>query len=59
VHATKNGRALEAKVMPRVNKAYAELQRSVDAKTWNSLIAGLEQISSVDQDAGDKQAVSQ
>jgi homoprotocatechuate degradation regulator HpaR len=59
VYATQKGRALEAKVMPRVNKAYAELQRSVDAKTWDSLIAGLEQISSVDQDAGDKQAVSQ
>jgi len=59
VHATKKGRALEAKVMPRVNKAYAELRRSVDAATWEALIAGLEQISAVDQEAGAKRAVNQ
>jgi len=52
VHATEKGEALEAKVMPRVNKAYSELQRSVDVATWEALIAGLEKISSVDRDVG-------
>ena len=58
VHATKKGRALESKVMPRVNKAYAELRRSVDATTWESLIAGLEKISSIGDEAGGKPAVN-
>jgi hypothetical protein len=43
--------ALESQVRPRVDKAYAELRRSVDTKTWNALIAGLEQISSIDEEA--------
>ncbi len=56
VQATGQGQALEAKVRPRVDKAYAELRSSVDAKTWNDLIAGLEQISSIDDEAGGKSA---
>lgn len=48
VRATAKGRALEKQVRPRVDQAYDELKSSVDAKTWNSLIAGLEQISSID-----------
>ena len=53
VHATSKGMALESQVTPRVEKAYAELRRSVDAKTWNSLLDGLEQISSIDGEAED------
>ncbi len=56
VYATGKGMALESDVRPRVDKAYAELRRSVDAKTWDALIAGLEQISSIDDDAGGKSA---
>jgi homoprotocatechuate degradation regulator HpaR len=48
VCATKKGRALQARVMPEVNKAYADLQRSVDAQTWSTVIAGLERISATD-----------
>ena len=51
VYATGKGVALESQVRPRVDKAYAELRRSVDTKTWNALIAGLEQISSIDEEA--------
>ncbi len=50
VHATVKGKALEKKVRPRVDEAYDELRSSVDAKTWNSLIVGLEQISSIDDE---------
>ena len=56
VQATSRGQALESKVRPRVDEAYAELQSSVDAKTWNALIAGLEQISSIDGEAAGKSA---
>ena len=56
VQATSKGQELEAKVRPRVDKAYAELRRSVNAKTWDALIAGLEQISSIDDEAGGKSA---
>lgn len=50
VRATKKGMALESEVGPRVDEAYAELRSSVDAKTWNALINGLERISSIDND---------
>lgn len=50
VRATEKGQALESEVGPRVDQAYAELRRSVDDKTWNSLISGLERISSIDND---------
>jgi homoprotocatechuate degradation regulator HpaR len=53
VRATRKGRALEAQVRPRVDQAYDELRSSVDAGTWNSLIAGLEQISSIDDEPRD------
>jgi homoprotocatechuate degradation regulator HpaR len=56
VQATSKGQALEAKVRPRVDKAYAELRSSVNAKTWDALIAGLEQISSIDVEAEGKSA---
>ena len=56
VHATGKGQALEAEVRPRVDKAYAELRSSVDTKTWNALIAGLDQISSIYDEAEDKPA---
>ncbi len=54
VYATGKGVALESQVTPRVDKAYAELRGSVDTKTWNALIAGLEQISSIDEEAEGK-----
>ena len=56
VQATSKGQALEAKVRPRVDKAYAELRSSVNAKTWNDLIAGLEQISSTDDETWGRSA---
>ncbi len=56
VHATSKGQALEAEVRPRVDEAYAELRNSVDATTWSALIAGLEQISSIGDEAADKPA---
>jgi len=57
VHATGKGAALESQVRPRVDKAYAELRRSVDTTTWNALIAGLAQISSIDEEAAGKSAM--
>ncbi len=54
VYATDKGKALESEVRPRVDKAYAELRRSVDARTWKSLIASLEQVSLIDDAAEDK-----
>ena len=58
VHATQMGKALESQVMPRVDKAYAELRRSVDAKSWNDLITGLEKLSSPGDDRDEKQAIN-
>ena len=52
VHATEQGKALESKVRPRVDKAYQELRASIDDRTWNALINGLEEISSTDKVAG-------
>lgn len=57
VRATQKGRALEAKVMPRVDEVYAELQDSIDATAWENLMAGLELISS-DGHEGDGQPVT-
>lgn len=48
VHATEQGKALESKVRPRVDKAYQELRGSIDDRTWNALIKGLEIVSSTD-----------
>ncbi len=58
VHATSRGQALESKVMPLVDKAYAELRSSIDAKSWGALLDGLEQLSSVDDEASEKPAVN-
>lgn len=53
VRATAKGKALEKEVRPRVDQAYDELRSSVDSRTWDSLIAGLEQISSIDENPGE------
>ncbi len=58
VHATEQGMALESKVRPRVDKAYQELRASIDDRTWNSLIEGLEKISSTDNIAGSRKKTS-
>ena len=49
VTATDEGQKLEGEVRPRVDQAYAELRASIDRKSWDTLIAGLEQISSIEQ----------
>ena len=54
VRGTKKGQALESQVMPRVDKAYADLRNSVDAKSWNDLITGLEKLSSPFDDRDEK-----
>lgn len=41
---TSQGAALEDEIMPRVASAYAELKRSVDADTWDRVLAGLNAI---------------
>ena len=50
VQATTEGRALEQKVRPRVDQAYAKLRASVSPQEWEAVIAGLETISSVEED---------
>jgi homoprotocatechuate degradation regulator HpaR len=52
VHATEQGKALESKVRPRVDEAYDALRASIDDRTWQALIDGLEKISSTDNIAG-------
>ena len=58
VYATGQGKALESKVRPRVDKAYQELRASIDDRTWNALITGLETISSTDKIAGSRKNAS-
>ena len=58
VHATEQGKALESKVRPRVDKAYQELRASIDDRTWSALINGLEEISSTDKVAGGRKKAS-
>ena len=58
VHATEQGKALESKVRPRVDKAYRELRASIDDRTWSALINGLEEISSTDKVAGGRKKAS-
>jgi len=58
VRATAKGRALEAQVMPLVDSAYADLRKAVGAKTWRAVLAGLEQISTVDDRAGKRNSNS-
>ena len=49
VYATDDGQKLECEVRPRVDRAYAELRASIDPDSWETLINGLEQISSIEQ----------
>jgi len=42
ISITASGQQLERQVMPRVNKAYAELQASLDQATWTQLLEGLQ-----------------
>jgi len=58
VYATKQGLGLETQVRPRVDEAYQELRASVDDRTWNALIKGLEKISSTDNIAGGRKKAS-
>lgn len=44
VTATAAGRALEADVMPRVERAYATLRASIDRDVWQGLIEGLDAV---------------
>lgn len=50
VKATTKGAALQQRVQPRVDAAYAELRDSVDATCWEQLAAALDQVSSIDTD---------
>jgi homoprotocatechuate degradation regulator HpaR len=49
VYATDEGQKLESEVRPRVDRAYAELRASIDQDSWETLINGLEKISSIEQ----------
>ena len=42
VYATESGSALESKVRPRVDAAYAALQKEINSEEWERLIGGLE-----------------
>jgi homoprotocatechuate degradation regulator HpaR len=50
IDTTAAGNALEAKVRPRVDKAYDELRASIQSTDWNELISGLERLSSIERD---------
>ncbi|MDH4108424.1 MAG: MarR family transcriptional regulator [Gammaproteobacteria bacterium] len=41
---TPAGRALQARVQPRVDQAYAELRDSIDAGEWNRLLDSLDEL---------------
>ena len=49
VYATEEGQKLEREVGPRVDRAYADLRASIDKESWDTLINGLEKISSISQ----------
>ena len=49
VYATEEGQKLEREVRPRVDRAYADLRASIDQESWDTLINGLEKISSISQ----------
>jgi homoprotocatechuate degradation regulator HpaR len=42
------GVALEHQVMPRVGRTYAQLKQSVDPAVWDGVLAGLQQISTLE-----------
>ena len=52
VLATRKGKALERKVRPRVEEAYAELRSAINKKEWNQLIDGLDRLALVKLDDG-------
>tara|TARA_B100001057_G_scaffold346351_1_gene347606 strand:- start:14003 stop:14458 length:456 start_codon:yes stop_codon:yes gene_type:complete len=49
VVATREGRKLEAKVMPRVNEIYKEIKEPFSKRQWGQLIDGLNQISNLNK----------
>ncbi len=51
VIATKSGMALESEVRPRVEATYSELRDAIDVDDWGQLIAGLEAVVEIDQQA--------
>jgi homoprotocatechuate degradation regulator HpaR len=54
IRATRKGRALEAKIGPRVEAAYAELRSAIDTDEWQQLIDGLDRLASIDRDMFDQ-----
>ena len=48
VLATSKGYALEIKVRPRVEEAYAELRATVDTREWKQLLEGLDRLGSIE-----------
>ncbi|MDE0755758.1 MAG: MarR family transcriptional regulator [Woeseiaceae bacterium] len=51
VFATKAGMALEDKVRPRVELAYAELRQAINANEWEQLIEGLETVVAIESNS--------
>jgi homoprotocatechuate degradation regulator HpaR len=49
VHATDKGRELHRQVRPQVDRAYAELQGSIDREDWKQLMLGLERVATIEQ----------
>lgn len=49
IRATGKGMALECKVRPRVEEAYAELRGAIDTKEWKQLIDSLDRLASIGQ----------
>lgn len=58
VLATAAGKALEKKVRPRVDAAYAGLRDSLDDASWRELLHGLERISRIEKDESDNRTRS-
>jgi len=48
VLATGAGMALESKVRPRVDAAYADLRGAMDSQEWKQLIDGLDRVASIE-----------
>ena len=48
VLATRKGKALESKVRPRVEEAYAALRGAISKKEWDQLIDGLDRLASLE-----------
>jgi len=56
--ATRKGKMLEGKVRPEMDKAYAELRRSIDTRTWDTVMQGLDKISAGDAATTQPPAIS-